>query len=76
MLQISSKDDVGTDRGYIYNEKGGEAPNLAPRNSWMVAIHHSKPDHIKNKYKKDLNGAGGDGSYFTYDPTLNVQVIQ
>ena len=74
LLQISKKERIGTKYGYIYNTAGGETPNEADQSRWLVAIHSSEPEHIKIKYKKDVDATWGYG-YWTYDPTFKVQVI-
>ena len=68
--QVSSKENVGTDIGAIYNKsnKKSDAPQDSPEDAWVVALHEQSKE-IQKEYNASSNG-------WASDSTLKIQVIE
>lgn len=68
MFQISSKENIGTTTGFIYNEEDGDGqtPQEVDQSKWLVLIWDDNP--LKHKYTEVVDD-------WYKDPTFRVVAI-
>ena len=69
---MTTKEDIGTTKGFIYNaeNKENDAPQDSPEGMWLVSLR-DQPKEIRKEYKLYSSV-----SVWAYDNTLKVQVIE